>query len=397
MSKKVRILYIASHWPFWKSYGAQLRVVNIGGILKRIGELSFVFVSFDKTKIDNKSIDMCCNEYGLKYIANLIPDKLTNPLKRIRHEVDPTYLNTQGLSISKNDKQIMLKLINENDVIWLHTAQTANVFQIYKWPHSVLDIDDVKSRLHTSFARSEKNIIKKLIQYRRAIIWKRRELDFKKRFDVFTVTNNEDRRYLGEDSNIEVVPNGFNIPKEVLTFETKMPSRIGFIGTFDWLPNKNGMKWFIKNVWPIIKKTLPDLRLRIVGKGSDVLFCENEHDIEGLGWIEDPGLEIASWSAIVIPIHEGGGTRVKIAEAFCRKCPVVSTEIGVSGYEVKNEEDLFIANNEEEFARACILLVKDEALRRKIAENAWNKAITKWTWNSIEKDVNNVVLKCLSL
>jgi glycosyltransferase involved in cell wall biosynthesis len=87
----------------------------------------------------------------------------------------------------------------------------------------------------------------------------------------------------------------------------------------------------------------------------------------------------------------GGGSRVKIAQAFSRKCPVVSTSLGAFGYEVENGSDILIADNPENFSAACIKLIQDEECGRTIAENAWEKFLANWTWNSIGHTLERVV------
>ncbi|BFU93234.1 MAG: hypothetical protein NTAFB01_44210 [Nitrospira sp.] len=119
-------------------------------------------------------------------------------------------------------------------------------------------------------------------------------------------------------------------------------------------------------------------------------------DIEGLGFVDDPTSEIATWSAMIVPIRTGGGTRIKIAEAFSRKCPVVSTSQGAFGYQVVDGEDLLLADSAEEFAAACVLLVQHGYLGRKMSETAWKKYLNNWTWDSIGESVANAVKQCLT-
>ena len=71
-----------------------------------------------------------------------------------------------------------------------------------------------------------------------------------------------------------------------------MPTRIGFIGLLPYPPNQDGVTWFIRRVWPLIKRDVPRAELRLVGRGSDSHFTKLGPDIVGLGWLEDPGDEI---------------------------------------------------------------------------------------------------------
>ena len=185
---------------------------------------------------------------------------------------------------------------------------------------------------------------------------------------MVAVASEEDRRYLGSAARITVVPNGFNPPTEQHPKIATEPPRIGFIGTLRWLPNKSGVEWFIRDVWPQIKREMPMVRLRLIGEGSGESIASLGPDIDGLGWVEDPSREIASWSAMIVPVRCGAGTRVKIVDAFSKKCPVVSTSLGAFGYEVLSGEDILLADNPMDFAQACVQLLKDTGLGAKLSK-----------------------------
>src|SRR5207253_3633751 len=98
---------------------------------------------------------------------------------------------------------------------------------------------------------------------------------------------------------------------------------------------------------------VPDAELRLVGLSTDGAAKPGGPDIHGLGYLESAAEEMATWSAMIVPIHEGAGTRVKIADAFSKGIPVVATELGASGYSIKNHVELLIADAPEDFAAAC--------------------------------------------
>jgi glycosyltransferase involved in cell wall biosynthesis len=162
------------------------------------------------------------------------------------------------------------------------------------------------------------------------------------------------------------------------------------------MPNEEGLKWFIRDVWPRIKREFARAQLRIVGRGSEGYWKELGPDIIGLGWLEDPGDEIASWSAMIVPIKIGGGTRVKVADGFARRCPVVATTIGAFGYDVKNGEEILLADGTDDFAAACILLLGNRELGDMLSGRAHKRFLERWTWDSFESTIGAVVQECLA-
>jgi glycosyltransferase involved in cell wall biosynthesis len=162
------------------------------------------------------------------------------------------------------------------------------------------------------------------------------------------------------------------------------------------MPNEEGAKWFIRDAWPSIKHEFPPAQLRLVGRGSDGYLTTLGPDIVGLGWMEDPAEEIASWSAMIVPIKMGAGTRVKVAEGFARRCPVVATTIGAFGYDVENGREILLADRVDDFASACIQLLRNPELGEALSERAYKRFLEHWTWDSFEVTVGQVVQECLA-
>jgi polysaccharide biosynthesis protein PslH len=196
------------------------------------------------------------------------------------------------------------------------------------------------------------------------------------------VCSEPDRQLLGGGDRIHVIPNGYTSPTSPPERVPVSPARIGFVGNFGHAPNRDGIQWFIREVWPQLLRAHPTLRLRLAGGGAGGLECLPAGQVDTLDWVEDLEAEMATWSLAVVPIRFGGGTRVKLAEAFSRKCPVVSTPIGAFGYEVENRRELLLAETPAEFATACSNLLNDPAAASWMAERAWMRFLDNWTWEA---------------
>ena len=393
-SDRPSILFISSIWPLSRSFGAQQRILKISRLLKEIGDLSLIVVN-GTSPIDTETLHRTAQEFDLKAVAETKALNKRGLLHRLRHELDPGYLVTVPSRVAEEERRKLLKWFQEYNLIWIHTIRTANVFQIERWPHSVLDIDDIPSRLYSSSAQAETKFVRSLLDKRMSWIWRRRESRLLSRFGVLVVCSEGDREYLGNSNRIHVIPNGFDAPEAVPVRVPSVPPRLGFIGTFKWWPNEQGVKWFIQEVWPAIKRQVPEVELRLIGSGSEGDISRLGSDIQGLGWVTDPGPEIATWTAMVVPIQIGGGTRIKIAEGFARKCPVVSTSLGAYGYDVANKEELLLADSADGFAAACVALLKSRELCNRLAEKAFVKFLDRWTWDSFSSRVEAAVRDCL--
>jgi glycosyltransferase involved in cell wall biosynthesis len=262
---------------------------------------------------------------------------------------------------------------------------------IFRWPHSVLDVNDIPSCLHRTNMAQAANIFDKFRYYRRMTRWRRREKTLLERFDALCVCSEPDRRELGGSDRIFVVPNGFNAPKNIPLRQPAVPPRAGFVGTFHYPPNQEGVRWFLERVWPLILRTIPQAKLRLAGEGSEVGIWQTHPNVDGLGWIADVESEMATWSLAIVPVFIGGGTRIKIAEAFSRKCPVISTTLGAYGYDVANGREILLADSAGDFAARCLQILTNPAAGQAMAENAWRKFLENWTWDSFANRVTGVV------
>ena len=169
-----------------------------------------------------------------------------------------------------------------------------------------------------------------------------------------------------------------------------------FVGSMDWLPNIDGMRWFCQDVLPLIRARRPDCRLSIVGRSPtrEILrLADRDPLIEVTGTVPDvrPWLWKAALS--IVPLRIGGGTRMKIYEAMAARTPVVSTTIGAEGLEVNPARDICIADDAEAFAGECLRLLAGDDLRDSIASAAWNLVEREFGWDRIARRFEAILEK----
>jgi glycosyltransferase involved in cell wall biosynthesis len=397
MNERLKVLFVTMHWPLAQAYGAQQRVLNISRLLSRFGDVSFVIVS--PKAPDEHTVRRTKQDFEVLRIVRPLaaaPDTTLRRVQhRLRHEFDAGYLGMDPVAVSEEDRSALLELMHEHHVTWVHSVQIADWFRIGRWPGSVLDVDDVPSRVYWSTVQAGDGGVRRVLDVRMSWIWRRRERLLTDRFDVVTVCSEDDRQYLGSQSNVHVIPNGFH-PQVMRRCSSPELPRIGFLGTLNWMPNEEGVKWFIRDVWPIIKREFPRAQLRLVGRDSDGYLSRLGPDIAGLGWLQDPGDEMTTWAAMIVPNKIGGGTRVKVAEGLARRCPIVATTIGAFGYELRNGEEILLADDAADFASACITLLGNPELGEALSERGHQRFLQRWTWDSFESTVGTVIQECLA-
>lgn len=377
----LRILYITPSWPHDNSFGGQLRALHIGRALQNIGKVTLAVVSSDTASPE--VLTRTADEFAVEPPVRVNVQRNRGMLRRFQWAFNPRFLNVHGCVADASDRERLLNQLNDFDLIWVVNSRTPNILGQWHWPRSVLDIDDLPSGFHRTIWQNGAGITEKVKAGIEMHLSRRRERFWKQRFSVLSVCSETDRNYLGGGQHVHVISNGFERPAYERHGRPVDPPRIGFIGLFSYSPNLEGVRWFLRECWPLVKRDVPTARLRLAGKDTDGALRPNAPDIDALGYLTDPVDEIATWSAMIVPIIHGAGMRVKIADAFSRKCPVVSTHLGAYGYDVRNGRELLLANDPRQFAAACVALIRDRAAAKAITERAYNAFLKKWTWDAI--------------
>jgi glycosyltransferase involved in cell wall biosynthesis len=159
-----------------------------------------------------------------------------------------------------------------------------------------------------------------------------------------------------------------------------------FIGSMDWMPNEDGIRWFASAVFSRIQERVPGARLKVVGRAPSPYLCElaaRNAAIEVTGTVPDvrPYLERAA--ICVVPLRVGGGTRLKIYEAMAMGVPVVATAIGAEGLPLRHDEHLLIADTAEEQVSAICGLLADRALADRLAAAARAHVLEHCSWDVV--------------
>lgn len=382
-----RILYICSSWPLGRSFGGQIRALHIGRALQQVGDVDVLMVGSEAG--DQDSQEKTAREFLTLPPITPVLTGSTNVRNKFRRAFDTRFLDIHGYACIAKDRARIDALVDRYDLVWILNSRTPNIIQRWSWPHSHLDIDDIPSTYLRTVAQNGTGIVERLKSGLQQRLMHRRELRFPERFTSVSVCSNEDKAYLA-DERIHVIPNGFERPaSDPPRHPTLHSPRLGFIGLYSYAPNLDGVRWFLSECWPAIRLAVPGIRLRLIGRETDGPLRPTEPDVDALGWVQNPTQEIATWSAMIVPIRFGGGTRIKIAEAFSRKCPAVSTNLGAFGYGVKNGEHLLLADSAREFSNACVALIHNPAQGSHLAENAWSAFLGQWTWDAIATKVRS--------
>jgi glycosyltransferase involved in cell wall biosynthesis len=159
------------------------------------------------------------------------------------------------------------------------------------------------------------------------------------------------------------------------------------LGTLHYPPNADGIRWFAKEVFPLVHARDPEVTLTIVGKNPPADFLQLQEiypgSIEVTGYVEDLTPYFERAGCMVIAVRAGGGMRVRILEAFARGMPLVTTTVGLEGIDAQHGEQVLVEDSSEGFAGATLELLKNAELAGKLAQNGRRLAEEKYDWQVV--------------
>lgn len=179
---------------------------------------------------------------------------------------------------------------------------------------------------------------------------------------LLPITKRDQKRFekMGFRGESHVLPIGLDTPCGEPRYDSYgRPLSLHFIGSLDWMPNLEGLQWFLNDVWPLIHRRFPELQFHIAGRNMPPAISEMVmKNVVIHGEVESSCDFVAAHSISIVPLLSGGGMRAKILEAMSLARVVISTSIGLEGIVAKHRRDLFIADTPKQFVEAiadCLL------------------------------------------
>lgn len=216
---------------------------------------------------------------------------------------------------------------------------------------------------------------------------KKFELDAINTYDSIIPITKRDLKKLNKLGNLKpsfVIPAGFEI--EEIENTSPAENNLFFIGALDWAPNQEGLNWFFKKCWKKILQVQPQINLIVAGRNAPNWFIQKikeQPNVQYRGEIPDAQEFISTNNIMIAPLLSGSGMRVKIIEGMMYKKAIVTTPVGCEGIDVKNKEQIFIADKPAKFVKHCLTLTQN----RKLVVATGNKA-----FKFVQKHYDNKIL-----
>ena len=382
----LNILVLTNRVPFPLNDGGNIAIYHMIKFLKDKGHniqlLSFNTTKHhqDKTVLDGfvkmETVELN-NEMKFSGILRGFFQKLPFFIKRFESE--------------EFQKKLIHLLKNESfDVVQTETIYMGLYAEIVKQNSNtklVLRAHNIESQIWKRLAKNVVSPFKKIYFSYLAKRIEKFEMEIATFYDrVIPITQNDAEFYKSfiDENKIKSISAGIDFEKYTQYHSQKtVANSICFLGSLEWQPNIQGLKWFVKNVIPKLFEINKSVEFHIAGKNPPAdLMHFTEKRIIMHGMVEDAMEFLSKYEILVVPLLSGSGMRLKVIEAMALKKCIVSTTIGSEGINISSNE-LALVDEPHKMAYKINALLQDENERYRLKTNAYEYVKQHYDWNNL--------------
>ncbi|MEI9919272.1 MAG: glycosyltransferase family 4 protein [Bacteroidota bacterium] len=247
---------------------------------------------------------------------------------------------------------------------------------------TILDTHDLVSDRIESFNKNK-------LRYDSITLTYEEEISVFNCFDKVLLIQDKDYNKIGKQLGFDrtlLVPHAAALNKKILRNEVR---NIGFVGS-EYMPNSDGISWFVNNAWLAIDDSLT---LNIYGKVCDRIAVREER-VKLHGFVDDVGIAYNHCDIMINPVKCGAGIKIKNIEALSCGLPLITNSHGAIGIDTGKERSFIVADTADEFAAALAKLVKDQSYRKELGNNAFLFAQENFSPAACYQQLVDCMLEC---
>ena len=261
---------------------------------------------------------------------------------------------------------------------------------LFDWstpPPKILFTHNVEARVWERHAKVASNPAVKIACALESRALRRAEIRYAQLADYILTVSETDREFFiqhADPERVSVVPTGVDTDYFQPSGEPCQPDTTVFTGAMDWMPNEDGVAYYVEKILPLVRQQMPEALFWAVGRRPPrrVQALASDH-VTVTGAVEDIRPYLAKGAVCVVPLRSGSGTRIKIFEAMAMGKAVVSTSLGAEGLPVRHGENIILADDPVDFARQVVALLRDPETAARLGRAARQLVAENYGWPSV--------------
>lgn len=393
----MKILQLCKKFPFPLKDGESIAVTNLSKALAANGcQLTLLSMNTSKHYVDISTLPHAFSHYD--DIHTVYIDNQIKPLEAFFNLFSrKSYHVTRFVSEDFRKKLQDILANDDYDIILLETAYLAPYLEdirSYSKAKVVMRAHNVEHEIWKRAATNSPFSLKKWYLHYAANKLKRFELKMLNTYDFLVPISEKDLlkyRKLGYANGAEAVPIGLDLSlyKAKPIVDSKRPS-MSFIGSLDWLPNFEGLNWFVQEVIPVMRSKHPGIELHVAGRNNTGKIVANP-SITMHGEVENAREFLNDHPIMIVPLRSGSGMRAKIIEAMALGRIVITTTLGLEGIEARDGEEVLVADTPDEYLLAYEKCLKNPKFVRHMSLNAQRFVSERYDHNLLATQFKNIL------
>lgn len=262
----------------------------------------------------------------------------------------------------------------------------------------ITDAHNFESGLSAQLAAKKKGLAK--LFYTLNAGWtKKDELKLMDKTNLLLTTSEQDglafKSLSSQNSHkVHVIPNFIRIEDYPANTGISKENWIILPGNMNYFPNINAASYFNREIYPLIKAKVPEIKWYIVGRDVHpevAALAEKDPSIVITGYVDSVADYVRKAKVVIAPLREGSGTRLKILEAWALKTPVVSSTKGAEGLLYEHSRNILIADDPVTFADSVIQLLHDHERGIVLADRAYKTLLDNYEAGSVREKLLSLV------
>ena len=280
--------------------------------------------------------------------------------------------------ISDNFKNKLIEILKNNkyDIVQLEMIYMAPYIETIR-EHSdatiVLRAHNVEHLIWDRIAKKTKFPPKRWYLNHLVRTLRKYEMDVINKVDGIAAITYRDAAFFRGETAVPVIdiPFGVNPDEFNPAYEVKDNPTLYHIGSMNWMPNEEGIRWFLNNVWDKVAKRNPDLQLNLAGRNMPKWLLKlKKRNVNIVGEVPDAKEFVKNNDIAVVPLLSGSGIRIKIIESMAMGKTVVTTMVGAEGIQYSEYENIIIADSPSKMVEVICKIVKEPKEAQRIGCNA---------------------------
>lgn len=393
----MKILILTPYLPYPLNNGGLIRVYHI---------MANLASRYDVTLICMEPREESQNE-GIKVIESLGVEVQTIPVSHSQKKENKRYYQLKSLFSNKTyqyyqfysaemQSAITTRLnTGRYDLIVAEFSQMG-YYDLKKDIPSYVDQHNVEYEIMQRTYETERSPLRKLLARSEWKKYQQQEITNCEKFTGCLTTSVRDAEILqGRSPQLQchVIPNGVDSDFFRARESAFDPNLILFTGTISYYPNTEGILWFHKNIWPLIKKQKPQAHFCIAGKAPPPEvenLAKADSQITVTGPVDDMRDYYERAAVVVVPLRVGGGTRLKILEGMAMEKAIVSTTLGAEGINHTNGKNILLRDTPEEFTNAVIDVMDKPELRAGLEKQGRTLVEAQYDWKAVTSSLCDI-------